>query len=132
VGSREKYLKDLPEVRLSHLLLVDDHKHCRRNSYNRVAQITKHDGKQEWESDDGVKRWVDLLVRRYAISVDHRLEALGEPICAVEGWRLLVRAQFVQDWRDVCPRDFLRRASDANNCREGGKYTPWLCAEHLG
>ena len=93
--SQEKYLEYLIQIRLSHLLLIDDHNHRCRNSYNSMAQITEHDSEQERERDDGVERWVDLLVGRDAVCIDHCLEALGELIRAVVRRRLLVCAQLV-------------------------------------
>ena len=97
-----------------------------------MSEITEHDSEQERERDGGVERWIDLLVGRDAVRIDHCLEALSELIRAVVRRRLLVCAQLVQDWRDVCPRVLLQRLSDTDNYREGGTSSPWLDAVHLG
>jgi len=43
-----------------------------------MAEITKHDGKEEGERDEGVRSGVDLLVAADTIGVDDDLEGVGE------------------------------------------------------
>lgn len=48
-----------------------------------MTNITKHDGKQERERDNGEQTRVDLAVTRNTIGIDDVLEALGEFVGAV-------------------------------------------------
>jgi hypothetical protein len=64
-----------------------------------VSNIAEHDRKQEREGDDGKEARVDLLVRRDAVRVHDRLEALRELVRPMErGWGP-IRAQLMQDRR---------------------------------
>jgi hypothetical protein len=69
-----------------------------------MSNVAEHDRKQEREGDDGKEARVDLLVRRDAVRVHDRLEALRELVRPMERRRGPVRAQLVQDrWHRWCP-----------------------------
>lgn len=72
-----------------------------------MTNVTEHDSEQEWERDDSEKTRVHLLVRRDTITVHDRLEAFRELVRAVERRRRLIRAELMQDGRDVRTRLFL-------------------------
>lgn len=42
---------------LKEALLVDNQKGTKAEHDQAVASVTKHNGKQEWEGDDGVQGW---------------------------------------------------------------------------
>lgn len=65
-----------------------------------MTNITKHDGKEERESNDGEQSGVDLLVGSDSVGVYDGLESVGELVGAVEGGGIFVRAQLVEDGAD--------------------------------
>ena len=56
-----------------------------------MADVAKHHAKEEWVSDDGEGRRVDLAATRDTIPIHNPLKSGGELILAKVGWRLLVR-----------------------------------------
>jgi hypothetical protein len=109
---QEESPSNLVQTRLAELLFVQDHCRCSQKGDDTVADITKHDGKQEGERDDCKQPGVDLLVRRHTVRVDDRLEPLGKLVCPVESWGSLVRPQLRQDGRD-------RRAGGLGRAAQG-------------
>ena len=65
-------------VRLSchQLLLFDNHVESKAKHDDAVASISKHDGKEEWEGDDGEDCRVGLSVRGDSVGVDESLDCL--------------------------------------------------------
>ena len=72
-----------------------------------VTGVTKHDGKEERESNDSVQARVYFTVCGNAVSIDQRLKAgskfVGSEKC---GW-ILVRIQLVKNWYESAVRHFL-------------------------
>lgn len=98
-------------VQLSPCQLPFHNNHYQRREQNDEAMpnVTEHNSEQERESDDSKETGVDFLVGRDTIAVHDTLETSREFVRSVEGWRLLICTQLVQDWTDVSPRLFLER-----------------------
>ena len=64
-----------------------------------MSKITKHDGEEEGEGDDGVGRGIHLAVGGHAVSVYKRLETLGELVRAVVRRRVLEGLHAVKNRR---------------------------------
>ena len=79
-----------------------------------MTNITKHDSEQEREGNDSEETWIDFLVGSNTVTIHDRLEAFGELIRAMEGWRLLGRLQFMQNWRNISSRLLLKVGSAAS------------------
>ena len=66
-----------------------------------MTNITEHDCEQEGERNDSKQAWVDLLVRCYTVGIHDGLETFSKLVRAVERRWGAIRAQLVQDGRDV-------------------------------
>ena len=92
VAAVEEHLRDLVQARARELALEPDHGAGREGHEHAVAHVAKHDGEEEGEGDDRVQARVRLLVRRDAVCVHDRLEALGELVRALVRRRRLLGA----------------------------------------
>lgn len=72
-----------------------------------MPQIAEHNGEQEWESDDGVKRWIGFAIRSDTEGVDQVLEALRELVRAIERRRSFICRYDIHE-RGNCRADLLR------------------------
>lgn len=69
-----------------------------------MTNITKHDGKQEREGNDGEKTRVDFAIACNTIGINDILEALRELVCTmIRRWGLF-GDQFCEDRRQVGAR----------------------------
>lgn len=105
--SQEEGLKDFSESCFGELLLPEAHVRSDGEGEEAVSEVSKHDGKQEREGDDGEQSRVDLLVGGDTVRVDNGLERLGEHGRSVERRRRLVRSKLRQDRRDRRPGGLL-------------------------
>ena len=62
-----------------------------------MSRVTKHNGEQEGESNDGIDRRVHLPVGRYTVCVDERLERTGELVGSEESGRGLRGLHLVEN-----------------------------------
>lgn len=69
-----------------------------------MTDITKHDGKQEREGDDGEKTRVDFTITCNAISINNILESFSELVGTMIRWWCLFGDQFCEDGRQVGTR----------------------------
>ena len=93
----KSHLKDFIELLLAEGLLAGHQVHSKEEHQQAMAHISKHDGKQEWEGDDGEDRWVDLSVAGYAIGMNNLLEGAVDLVCLKIGWGRLVGHQRLKD-----------------------------------
>jgi hypothetical protein len=70
-----------------------------KQNQDTVTNITKHDGEQEWEGDNGEETRVDLTVTCHSVGVHNVLESSRKLVRLVVSRWLPVCAQFVQDGR---------------------------------
>ena len=91
----------LAQIALRQLALKQDHRQCSEESDKTVTDVAEHDCEQEGERNDSKQARVDLLVRRYTVGVHDGLETFSKLVRAVERRWGAIRAQPVQDGRDV-------------------------------
>ena len=76
-----------------------------------MTDVAEHHGEQEGERDDCVQTRVDLLVGGDSVRIHDGLETFRELVRADEGGGRAVRAQLMQDGRDVGARLLLQYMS---------------------
>ena len=74
VAAIEKGLKNFAAVEFDELLLVIDQQECREEHQEAVANVSKHDRKQEREGDDGEGRGVNLAIGSNTVRINDSLE----------------------------------------------------------
>lgn len=77
--------------------LVQDHVKSGTGHNDGVAEIAKHDGEQEGERDDCKQPRVDFAIIGNTVGIHDSLEAFGKLVGAVEGGRLAVGHDLVED-----------------------------------
>lgn len=100
VATKEEGVHDLFAKAAGVLLLNHDEASSGEGNEDAVANVTKHDSKEEREGDDGEETGVDFLVRGDAVRINDGLEAGCELVDAVKGGRVFGIAELVQDGRD--------------------------------
>ena len=93
----KSHLEDLVQLLLAQRLLAGDKVDSEEEHQQAVAYVSKHDGKQEGEGDDGEDRRVDLPVPSYPIRMHNLLEGAVDLVCLKVGGRGLVSDQGLED-----------------------------------
>lgn len=73
-----------------------------------MAQVTKHDGEQEGESDDGEWSWIHFPVVGHTVGVDDVLVGRGELVGLVVCWRDLRGIHSIQNRWNRSTTQFLQ------------------------
>mmetsp|Transcript_3507 Transcript_3507/g.5329 ORF Transcript_3507/g.5329 Transcript_3507/m.5329 type:complete len:687 (-) Transcript_3507:294-2354(-) len=90
VATAEEHDEHLVDLLVLDLGVDPEHGERGEEEEEAVANVTKHDTKEEGEGDDGKGRGVDLLVAGHTVRVDELLELLGELVgLVVSGWGLV-------------------------------------------
>src|SRR5690606_22806359 len=97
VTAEKHHVKQLVNLALTQVALVFDHEQCSNKHYQAVANIAKHDGKQERERNDGRKTSINFPVLARPVSVNYSLETQSKLVDLVVGRRGLCRSQLCQN-----------------------------------
>jgi hypothetical protein len=123
--------EDFSQPRLGQLSFESDHGNGCHGSDHAVTQVTKHDGKQEGESDTREQSRVDFLVCRDTVRIDDGLEPFSKLVGPVKsGWGLM-SSLLRQDGRNGCTSGLCRSPQGELDGADIPSRTPTFSRERL-